>query len=370
MTRIEFRMQDAHMSDKGDMVVAGYVNQTEQYSEELGVGKRFKEKILKGAFKNAIESRGGDIDFLAEHDSNIVLASTKNGSLELREDDVGLYMQARIIDTTAGRDWYQMIKSGLITNMSFGFRAIKDEWRSMGKNLYERSIEQLELFEVSAVRNPAYTQSTIASRGLSTSDVDVVPDNIKEDNQMEQRSIDDLFNAITVLNSEVRDLRATLNEQRGTIGKDENGKDIPVQKDNYAAGQQTAEQAGVEAGEVAPVHKVIKADEDVSKYYGDKNIDAQGSYNKDTKAPFAGDDNQVVNKPESQSGTVANFDGSLPSEVPGDQNDYIENEVAVETTTTTKAPTTTTTTTVIEQNSNSTSYDAMKRKMAELRGME
>ena len=187
MAKMEFRMHNAEMTSEGDMLVAGYVNETEQLSQELGLTKRFKEKISKGAFKRAISSSTGDIDFLAEHDSSTVLASTKNDTLNLREDDKGLYMEARIINTSAGRDWYEMISSGLITNMSFGFRAVDDEWRSTDTNVYERTINELELFEVSAVRNPAYTQSVISSRGLNNTD-DIVPDNIEEDVEMEQRT--------------------------------------------------------------------------------------------------------------------------------------------------------------------------------------
>lgn len=368
MSRIEFRMNNTYMSDKGDMIVAGYVNQTGQYSEEMGVAKRFKETIKRGAFKRAIQNSKRDIDFLAEHDEKVVLASTKNGTLQLKEDETGLYMEARILNTSAGRDWYEMISSGLITNMSFGFISNDDEWRSLGSNLYERTINELELFEVSAVRNPAYTQSTIASRGLNTTD-EVVPNNIEEDVQMEQRSIEDLFNVIAVLNSEVRALRGALNEKRGTLGVDENEKQVPVQKDNYAVGQQTSEQAGVDAGEVAPAHKVIKADEDVSKYYGNKTIDGEGSYNHDTKVPIADENNVTQNEPESQSGVVGKYDGSLPSEVPGNQNDHVESEVKPKegtTTTTTTAKPTTTTTTTIEQKS--ISYDELDRKVAELRG--
>ena len=308
MTKVEFRMHDTHMSSSGDMIVSGYVNQTEQLSHELGMSKRFKEKISKGAFKKAIQNSARDIDFLAEHDSSIVLASTKNDSLQLREDDKGLYMEARIINTGAGRDWYEMISSGLITNMSFGFKSVSDEWRSIGENLFERTISDLELFEVSAVRNPAYAQSTISNRGLYTSDEDVIPDNIKEDIDMEQRTADQLLRAISDLTSEVKELR-------GTIGEDKDGNYVNVQKDNYAAGQQTSAQASSEDD-----FKRIKKDEDAGKYAGDKEIDDKGSYNHDENVPSTDENGEVVNKPESQSGDLAKFDGSHPDEVPGVQN--------------------------------------------------
>lgn len=308
MAKVEFRMHDAKMTSEGDMIVAGYVNQTEQFSQELGLVKRFKEKISKGAFQRAISKSDRDIDFLAEHDSSVVLASTKNGTLDLKEDDKGLYMEARVINTSAGRDWYEMISSGLITNMSFGFQSINDEWRSVGENLFERTINDLELFEVSAVRNPAYAQSSISNRGLDTSDEDIVPEDIEEENVMEQRTADQLLTAISELTNEVRELR-------GTLGTDKDGKTVNVQKDNYAAGQQTSAQAESDSD-----HKRIKADEENGKYAGDKEIDGKGSYNHDKKVPSGKDDGTVENEPESQSGKTAYYDGSLPEDVPGEQN--------------------------------------------------
>lgn len=308
MAKVEFRMHDAKMTSEGDMIVAGYVNQTEQFSQELGLAKRFKEKISKGAFQRAISRSDRDIDFLAEHDSSVVLASTKNGTLDLKEDDKGLYMEARVINTSAGRDWYEMISSGLITNMSFGFQSINDEWRSVGENLFERTINDLELFEVSAVRNPAYAQSSISNRGLDTSDEDIVPEDIEEENVMEQRTADQLLTAISELTNEVRELR-------GTLGTDKDGKTVHVQKDNYAAGQQTSAQAESDSD-----HKRIKADEENGKYAGDKEIDGKGSYNHDKKVPAGKDDGTVENEPESQSGKTAYYDGSLPEDIPGEQN--------------------------------------------------
>src|SRR5699024_9306033 len=261
ITNLEFRVQQSEMTSNGDMVVSGYVNMTNTLSHELGFTDKFVEKIAPGAFGRALdraEVTGEEIDFLAEHDDSLVLASTKNDSLRLQEDEQGLYMEARIINTSTGRDYYEMIKSGIVTSMSFGFFAIEDEWDVVHRDLYERTVTELELFEVSAVRRPAYAASSISNRGLKYSN-DVVPDNIKEESSMEERTANNLQKAIETLTAEVRELR-------GTIGKDKDGNDVNVQKDNYATGQQTSKQQGKEAGEVGEGHKVIKEDEDTGKY--------------------------------------------------------------------------------------------------------
>lgn len=250
---LEVRVQETRMTSEGDMLVSGYVNMTNQLSYELGHIDKFVEKIAPGAFTRAINkasNNGNDIDFLAEHDDTLVLASTKNNTLKLSEDDTGLFMEARIINTSSGRDYYEMIQSGIITNMSFGFYAVDDDWKSVRSDLYERTINELELFEVSAVRRPAYAASTISNRGLNISD-ETVPENIKEEigmaeenNNVEQdtteaevRSTEQLLQDVLVeLTQEVRELRTAMSEmkeEREFVAKkkDEDKKDDKKEDD-------------------------------------------------------------------------------------------------------------------------------------------
>ena len=177
---MELRFKSTNLSANKDksLTVSGYVNMTEQPSEILGQAKKFVEKIAKGAFQRAINNVTHDIDFLAEHDNSKILASTRNKSLELYEDSKGLYMTAVITPTSWGKDYYELISSGILKNMSFGFRTIKDEWKLIKPNLYERVIQELELFEVSVVKDPAYSQSTIAARGIKVVEDVTIPDEV------------------------------------------------------------------------------------------------------------------------------------------------------------------------------------------------
>ena len=319
--KIEFRIRDTKVESDGDMIVTGYVNKTEQYSEELGIVKRFKEKIAKGSFKRAIERALGDIDFLADHNPDLVLASTKNGTLKLEEDDIGLKMEARIMNTSTGRDWYEMIASGLITNMSFGFSVVEDTWNKIDDNLYERHISDLDLYEVSAVRTPAYAQSTIASRGLNMADEEIIPSDISEEDIMDKETFNTLLDTMEMLANEVRALR----EERGTKGVDKDSNEVGVQKDNYAVGQLTKDQAEYEDD-----FKIIKADEDVGKYAKDKEIDGKGSYNHDTKVKGVDENGVQTNQPESEiDEKIKKYDGSDPDKVPGIQGG--ESDVTEET---------------------------------------
>jgi HK97 family phage major capsid protein/HK97 family phage prohead protease len=167
MKKMELRVSQTKLDSNpdGSLKVSGYVNKTEQPSQVLGATKRFIERIARGAFARAIKN-AKEIDFLSEHKADKILASTRNGSLQLTEDSEGLYMEATITPTSWGKDAYELINSGIFKNMSFGFRTVKDSWKQIESNLYERTIQELELYEVSVVKNSAYSQSTIAARSI------------------------------------------------------------------------------------------------------------------------------------------------------------------------------------------------------------
>ncbi|HFJ9437078.1 TPA: phage major capsid protein [Bacillus albus] len=179
--KMELRVNQTNIeaNEDGSMTVNGYVNKTEQFSEMLGRNEQFKEKISRGAFKRAIE-KAKEIHFLAEHDGEKILSSTRNSSLELSEDANGLYMSATVTPTSWGKDYYELIKSGILKNMSFGFRSIKDSWKKTTQGYFERTIHELELFEVSVVKDPAYSQSSISARGIDVVEDVEVPAEVKK----------------------------------------------------------------------------------------------------------------------------------------------------------------------------------------------
>ena len=78
--------------------IEGYVNAVERKSKPLmsRMGQ-FIERICKGAFKKALE-RNDNVRILLNHDWNRVLGGTKEGNLELTEDNIGLHARAIISD--------------------------------------------------------------------------------------------------------------------------------------------------------------------------------------------------------------------------------------------------------------------------------
>ncbi|KAB7640489.1 phage major capsid protein [Bacillus sp. B3-WWTP-C-10-D-3] len=197
----------------GSFFVSGYVNMTDQWSQKLGRNPQFIEKIEPNTFKRALE-RGNDVYFLAEHDNKKLLSSTKNGSLVLREDDKGLYMEATISKTTWGQDYYTLIEDGLLTDMSFGMEVLNDEWEKLADGTYKRSINDIVLKEISVVREGAYPQGNISARSIDVIEQPQI--NLKEQNIMSKQK-------------ELKELRAKMAEMEAEVrAEEEAAKEVEV----------------------------------------------------------------------------------------------------------------------------------------------
>lgn len=145
--------------DETGMRFSGYAAIFNSASRDLG---GFVEFIKPGAFARSLASRN-KIMLLWNHDTSAPLASTRNGSLTLREDERGLFVEATLPDTTLGRDIAAQVRSGLTDSMSFGFQVKRDSWNTRGD---QRTLEDVALFEVSLVTSEAYaaTAGTVSVR--------------------------------------------------------------------------------------------------------------------------------------------------------------------------------------------------------------
>jgi HK97 family phage prohead protease len=102
-----------------------------------------------------------------KHHPEWLLATTDSGSLRLTDDPaVGLSYEADLPDTGAGRDCYELVRSGRIRHSSMAFIAIHDEFRSQGSTLV-RHLTDIRLTEVSPVAQPGYLQTSAAVRSLA-----------------------------------------------------------------------------------------------------------------------------------------------------------------------------------------------------------
>ena len=142
--------------------IEGYVNSIERKSKILmsRMGQ-FIERICKGAFKKALE-RNDNVRVLLNHNWCRDLGGTKEGNLELYEDNIGLHARATITD----RDVIDKAREGSLIGWSFGFKDREIE-NSVEQGIPIRDVRDLDLYEVSildSTREPAYEGTLLSVR--------------------------------------------------------------------------------------------------------------------------------------------------------------------------------------------------------------
>ena len=156
-------MQVIFLDNKKGVEIDGYVNAVERLSKPLKTrtGQTFREKISKGAFSRAIE-RNDDIRVLLNHDWSRNLGGTKDNSLQLSEDNIGLHARFYTEDS----EIVEKGRKGELIGWSFGYRDIDVESGEEAEML-TRDVKDLELYEVSILdksKCPAYDGTLITVR--------------------------------------------------------------------------------------------------------------------------------------------------------------------------------------------------------------
>lgn len=172
--------------------ISGYVNAVERESRRLPARmcskakSDFVEKISAGAFGRAV-SRAKEVRLMFNHKRDI--GGTADGTLKLSEDNIGLKAAAVITDPEA----VEAAKRGELRGWSFGFTGAKDRWEDVSEGLQRRTIDDLDLQEVSILSvTPAYVGTSVELRGESLAETEfrsaedvcskpaAMPDNNKE----------------------------------------------------------------------------------------------------------------------------------------------------------------------------------------------
>jgi HK97 family phage prohead protease len=173
----------------GRKVISGYASVFNQNSLPLKTasGGRFIERIAPGAFSGPLGS-DREIVALVGHDHAKLLGRRSADTLQLRQDDKGLYVQITVPRTTVGRDALEDVRCGNIRGMSFGFGACADRWTVEGDDKVRIVSAIHDLAEVSLTPFPAYTGT---SAQVASYDDD--QDDDDDDQQQQEDDRDDFF---------------------------------------------------------------------------------------------------------------------------------------------------------------------------------
>jgi uncharacterized protein len=160
---------EARAAADGTVTLDGYATVYETPYEVMG-GKAsswgWDETIVSGSADKSLTERD-DVYLLFDHDGH-ALGATKNGTLQLSSDRVGLLV-GRAFDGGALSDAENLkvvsrVQDGTYDAMSFAFTVVRQEWNA---DYTERFITELRLWDVSVVKWPANPATHIHARAAA-----------------------------------------------------------------------------------------------------------------------------------------------------------------------------------------------------------
>lgn len=176
-----FRAAD-EATDEGDgRTLSGYAAVFGQDTEIDSWEGTFTETIRKGAFRKTIRESKPVMQF--DHGHHPLIGSIPIGAIEdLREDDDGLYVQARLSENWLIEPVREAIANETVTGMSFRFEVVRDEWRDKAGKVVKpeelmdllwypgdrgplrRELIELKCRELGPVVFPAYAGTSVSVR--------------------------------------------------------------------------------------------------------------------------------------------------------------------------------------------------------------
>ena len=135
-------------------IKASAENTIEGYAAYFGNVDSYGDIIEQGAFTKTIKENNNRVKVLWQHNTNEPIGKP----IQMEQDSKGLYIKAKISMTDVGRKAMELMRDGVIDEMSIGYDIIKDEFK--GKN---RMLKELRLWEFSPVTFAANEKARITS---------------------------------------------------------------------------------------------------------------------------------------------------------------------------------------------------------------
>lgn len=128
------------------------------------------ESIAPGAFAGCL---GGDVRALTNHDTTLVLGRNKSFTLELREDELGLWGRIRINrNDSDAMNLYHRVQRGDVDQCSFGFDIAAEETEYKEDGSVHFTITRVDpLYEVSVCTFPAYEETSVSARSAQVEEI-------------------------------------------------------------------------------------------------------------------------------------------------------------------------------------------------------
>lgn len=152
--------------ENDERIIEGYFA---VFNSNYEIGPGMSESVAPGAFKNTLS---GDIRALVNHDTTLVLGRNTAKTLELSEDERGLWGRIRINPNDSDAvNLYERVKRGDVSQCSFGFDILDEETEFREDGGVHWTIKEVKLYEVSCVTFPAYESTNIDARSKQRDDI-------------------------------------------------------------------------------------------------------------------------------------------------------------------------------------------------------
>ena len=153
-------------SEDGELYIEGYFA---VFSRKYWLWDEAYETIEPGAFDGQTTE---DVRALVNHDTTLVLGRTTAGTLELRQDEKGLWGRIKINQADQdAMNLYERVKRGDVSQCSFGFDITEQDVEYNDSEPTVWRIRKVKLYEVSVVTFPAYEDTSVEARKAELADV-------------------------------------------------------------------------------------------------------------------------------------------------------------------------------------------------------
>ncbi len=159
----------AELRADGILHLSGYVNVPGKMSRPVitGKGQKVIEVIEERAFARAL-AKAENVVMTKDHDADKILCETRTGALHLREDSIGLHVDADIKDEQTIAE----ARAGKLKGWSFGMKNIVDSIEERADKLPLRTVKDFDIDHITLVVNkiPFYAATSIEMRADDEAD--------------------------------------------------------------------------------------------------------------------------------------------------------------------------------------------------------
>ena len=132
------------------------------FNSDYDLGMGMSESIAPGAFTDTLAD---DIRALVNHNTTLVLGRTSAHTLEVRQDEHGLWGKIQINPKDQdAMNTYERVKRGDVNQCSIGFEILSEETDFRADGSIHWTIKKINLFEVSVCTFPAYAETSVSAR--------------------------------------------------------------------------------------------------------------------------------------------------------------------------------------------------------------